>query len=146
MTWNLSPWPVNALASVSVVGAVWKARPASSTTMTPKKPCRRFVLRRRRLCHAHLLLRNERPNEDFAGPDELLYKADYDFRDVYLLTAAEDTAPDTPEHAIGGLKGWLKVFNQASLKGTVFAGGTMEDGTIAGHPELEEAEAMGRKV
>ena len=41
---NLSPWPVNALASVSVVGAVWKARPASSTTMTPKKPCRRFVL------------------------------------------------------------------------------------------------------
>lgn len=75
-----------------------------------------------------------------------LYKADYDFRDVYLLTAAEDTAPDTPEHAIGGLKGWLKVFNQASLKGTVFAGGTMEDGTIAGHPELEEAEAMGRKV
>ena len=40
----------------------------------------------------------------------------------------------------------MKVFNQASLKGTVFAGGTMEDGTIAGHPELEEAEAMGRKV
>ncbi len=50
------------------------------------------------------------------------------------------------QHAIGGLKGWLKVINKASLKGTIFAGGTMEDGTIEGHPELEEAEAMGRNV
>lgn len=47
------------------------------------------------------------------------------------------------QHAIGGLKGWLKVI-KASLKGTIFAGGTMEDGTIEGHPELEEA--MGRNV
>lgn len=75
-----------------------------------------------------------------------LYTADYDFRDVYLLTTAEATAPDTPEHAIGGLKGWLKVFYRAQLKGTIFAGGTTTDGTIAGHKELAQAEAMGKRV
>lgn len=75
-----------------------------------------------------------------------LYTADYKFREVYLLTAAEATSPDTPEHAIGGLQGWLKVFHQAKLKGTVFAGGTTSDGTIAGHPELAKAEAMGMAV
>jgi len=72
-----------------------------------------------------------------------LYTADYKFRDIYLLTAAEATNPDTPEHAIGGLKGWLKVFNKASLKGTIFAGGTTKDGTIKGHPEIEQARKMG---
>jgi multimeric flavodoxin WrbA len=75
-----------------------------------------------------------------------LYTADYSFRDVYLLTAAEATAPDTPEHAIGGLRGWLKVFKKAQLKGTVFAGGTTDDGTVRGRPEVEEARQLGRGV
>lgn len=75
-----------------------------------------------------------------------LYTADYHFRDIYLLTAAEATSDDTPEHAIGGLQGWLKVFNKASLKGNVFAGGTTDDGTVRGHKEIEQAREMGRQV
>jgi multimeric flavodoxin WrbA len=75
-----------------------------------------------------------------------LYTADYKFRQIYLLTSAEATAPETPEHAVGGLKGWLKVFRKAHLAGTVFAGGTTEDGTIKGHPEIEEAKRMGTEV
>lgn len=73
-----------------------------------------------------------------------LYTADCNFRDVNLLTTAEATSLETPEHAIGGLKGWLKVFSKATLKGTVFAGGTTSDGTIEGHPELQEAYEFGR--
>ncbi|MGN1383597.1 MAG: flavodoxin family protein, partial [Eubacterium sp.] len=75
-----------------------------------------------------------------------LYTADYNFREVYLLTTAEAVSPDTPEHAIGGLQGWLKVFRKAELKGTLFAGGTTGAGTIEGHPELEQAREMGRRA
>lgn len=75
-----------------------------------------------------------------------LHTADYRFRDIYLLTTAESTDPHTPEHAIGELEGLLKMFKKAQLKGTVFAGGTSDVGTIVGHPELEEAREMERRV
>lgn len=75
-----------------------------------------------------------------------LYYTDYQFRDIYLLTTAEATSPDTPQYAVGGLKGWLKVFNKAHLAGTLFAGGTTSDGTIKGHPEIGEARKMGAAV
>lgn len=75
-----------------------------------------------------------------------LYTADYDFRDVYLLTTAESGERDTPQHAIGGVEGWLNVFNKAKLRGVIFAGRTTTDGSIRGHQELAEAEAMGRAV
>lgn len=72
-----------------------------------------------------------------------LYTADYKFRDIYLLTTAEATSPDTPQQAVNGLKAWMKVFHKAHLAGALFAGGTFEDGTIKGHPEIEEAKRMG---
>lgn len=75
-----------------------------------------------------------------------LYTADYRFRGIYLLTAAEATSPDTPEQTIGRLKGWLKVFSKAAFKGMVFAGGTTADGTIKGHPEIDKAREMGQTV
>lgn len=75
-----------------------------------------------------------------------LYTADYKFKDIYLLTTAEDTSRDTPQQAVNGLKAWLKVFNKAHLAGTVFAGGTFEDGTVKGHPEVKEARIMGAAV
>ena len=65
---------------------------------------------------------------------------------IYLLTTAESGEKDTPQHAIGGVEGWLKVFNKAKLRGVIFAGRTTADGTIRGHRELAEAEAMGRAV
>lgn len=75
-----------------------------------------------------------------------LYTADYKFRDIYLLTAAEATSPDTPQQAINGLKAWMRVFNKAHLENTLFAGGTFEDGSIKGRPEIERAEKMGHSV
>ncbi|MEE8808340.1 MAG: hypothetical protein SOI44_07990 [Lactimicrobium sp.] len=75
-----------------------------------------------------------------------LYRVPYKFKEIYLLTTAESNDPETPENAINGLKGWLKVFNQAKLKGTIFTGGTIDDGTINGHKELEEAYNMGRSI
>ncbi len=75
-----------------------------------------------------------------------LYSSDYRFRDVYLLTTAQSAAPDAPKYAEGGLRGWLKVFNKAQLKGHIFAGGVFEAGEIEGHPELEQARKMGARV
>lgn len=75
-----------------------------------------------------------------------LYTADYRFRDIYLLTTAEATQVDTPQNAENGLMGWIKVFSKAHLSGHIFAGGTTDDGTIKGHPELLQAAEMGRNV
>lgn len=75
-----------------------------------------------------------------------LYTADYRFREIYLLTTAEATGADTPMNAENGLKGWIRVFSKAHLAGHIFAGGTTDDGTIAGHSELLEARQMGRQV
>lgn len=75
-----------------------------------------------------------------------LYTADYRFRDVYLLTAAESTSPKAPLNAENGLKGWISVFSKARFAGSIFAGGTTFDNTILGRPELQQAREMGRKV
>ena len=75
-----------------------------------------------------------------------IYAADYKFRDIYLLTTAEATDPATPQQAINGLKAWMKVFKKARLAGSVFAGGTFEDGAVKGYAEVEEAGKMGMRV
>ena len=75
-----------------------------------------------------------------------LYTANYHFKDIYLLTTAEATDPSTPNNAVNGLKGWLRVFSKAKLVGHVFAGGTTTDGNIANHPQLEIAYQMGKNI
>lgn len=44
-----------------------------------------------------------------------LYTANYHFKDIYLLTTAEATDPSTPNNAVNGLKGWLRVFSKDEL-------------------------------
>lgn len=75
-----------------------------------------------------------------------LYTANYHFKDIYLLTTAEATDPSTPNNAVNGLKGWLRVFSKAKLVDHVFAGGTTTDGNIANHPQLEIAYQMGKNI
>lgn len=79
---------------------------------------------------------------DRANP---LYTSDYRFRDIYLLTAAADTDPRTPERALSGLGGWIECFEKARLAGSVFAGGVDKAGDIAGHEALEAAYEMGKR-
>lgn len=80
---------------------------------------------------------------DRANP---LYSAGYQFRDVYMLTAAAEEGADTPEQAVHGLEGWIRCFPKARLAGTVFAGGADAIGDIEGNPALREAFEMGKTV
>lgn len=75
-----------------------------------------------------------------------LYASDYAFRDVYLLSTAAEDAEGVDAGACKGLQGWIDCFEKARFAGKVFAGGVDEAGTIAGHPALAQAEALGRKV
>ena len=75
-----------------------------------------------------------------------LYTRDYKFREVYLLTVAADDDPKTPEHAIGGIKGWIDCFEGVSLKGTLFLGGINDPNQIKNDERLEEAYKMGKNI
>ncbi len=75
-----------------------------------------------------------------------IYPSDYAFRDVYLLaTAAEadESAMDGPAKA---MEGWVDCFERARLAGRVFAGGVDAPGGMEGHPALEKAREMGKRV
>ncbi len=80
---------------------------------------------------------------DRANP---LYSADYDFRDVYLLSTAADNDEGVDARAISGLEGWIECFSKARLAGTVFAGGVNDAGEIDGHLALEKAYEMGKSI
>lgn len=80
---------------------------------------------------------------DRANP---LYGTDYAFRDIYLLCAAAEDEPATPEGTIHGLEGWIACFPETRLAGTVFAGGVNAPGEIAGHSALEKAYEMGKSI
>lgn len=80
---------------------------------------------------------------DRANP---LYSADYQFRNVYMLTAAAEEGVDTPEYAVHGLEGWIRCFPKARLAGSVFAGGVDAIGDIKDNPALQEAFEMGKTI
>ena len=80
---------------------------------------------------------------DRANP---LYSADYDFRDVYLLSTAADNDEGVDARAISGLEGWIECFPKARLAGTVFAGGVNDAGEIDGHLALEKSYEMGKSI
>ena len=75
-----------------------------------------------------------------------LYGSDYQFRDIYLLTAAAEDESSTPEGAIHGLQGWIACFEKARLAGTVFAGGVNAPGEIQNHPARKEAFDLGAAI
>lgn len=75
-----------------------------------------------------------------------LYPSDYHFRDIYMLTSADDEEPTTPSRAIAGLTGWIDCFEKARLAGTVFAGGVNDPNEVKGHHALAEAFEAGKNV
>ena len=61
------------------------------------------------------------------------------------LRLAEDEE-FVPKRAEAGLTGWIDCFEKASLKGTVFGGGVNDLGDIEGHPALQKAYEMGKRI
>lgn len=80
---------------------------------------------------------------DRANP---LYSADYQFRDIYMLSAAAEEGEETAEQAVHGLEGWIRCFPKARLAGTVFGGSADGIGEIKGNPALQEAFDLGKGV
>ena len=75
-----------------------------------------------------------------------MYRQDYAFRDVYLLTTAAEDDAETPRRAEMGLTGWIDCFGKASLKGHVFCGGVTDARDIEGNASLMQAYEMGKGV
>ena len=75
-----------------------------------------------------------------------MYRKDYRFRDVYLLTAAAEDESETPKRAEIGLTGWIDCYGKASLKGHVFCGGVDKPRDIEGNGKLQEAYEMGKNI
>lgn len=75
-----------------------------------------------------------------------LFGSDYAFTDIYFLSAAAEDEEAVDRRAVFGLEGWIACFERARLAGKVFAGGVNACGDIEGHPALQSAYAMGRKV
>lgn len=76
-----------------------------------------------------------------------LYKLDYAFRDIYLLSCAAEPGDHAFEKTRMGLEGWIECFPQARLAGSVCAGCLEGAGAVAQHPELlERAYQLGHSV
>lgn len=75
-----------------------------------------------------------------------MYTMDYKFRDVYMLTTAAETEPETPLRAETGLTGWIDCYPKSRLAGTLFCGGVDAPRTIVGNEKLQEAYRMGLNV
>lgn len=76
-----------------------------------------------------------------------LYGRDYNFRNIYLVMTATDTADFTPERAIHGLGGWVECFEEAKLADTIFLGGNTDPGDAKKHSEqLDQAYNFGKNI
>ena len=75
-----------------------------------------------------------------------LYTSDYHFRDIYMISTAAEDEEFVPKLAEAGLTGCIDCFEKASLKGTVFGGGVNDLGDIEGHPALQKAYEMGKRI
>ena len=73
-----------------------------------------------------------------------LYPKELKFRDVYVLTTAQENAPTTSKTAEAGVQAWVDNFKQARFAGSLFCGGVDGEGEIAGNSMLAEAYQMGR--
>ena len=75
-----------------------------------------------------------------------LYTSDYHFRDIYMISTAAEDEEFVPKRAEAGLTGWIDCCEKASLKGTVFGCGVNHLWDIEGHPALQKAYEMGKRI
>ena len=76
-----------------------------------------------------------------------MYGSEYNFRNIYLVMTAADTANFTPERAINGLGGWIDCYEQTTLVDTLFLGDNNDPGDANKHKEqLLEAYNFGKKI
>ena len=78
---------------------------------------------------------------------EPLFPDNYGFRRIYMLSAAQEEDPSTPERAEAGLRGWIECFEEARLEGTLFCGGVNDPAEVGQKKEaLARAYQFGREL
>ena len=75
-----------------------------------------------------------------------MYPLDYQFRDVYLLTAAAEDEEHVPQRAVAGLTGWIDCYPKSRLAGTLFCGGVNDARDIEGNTKLQAAYDLGNSI
>ncbi len=75
-----------------------------------------------------------------------LYPSDYQFRDVYFLATAAEADESAMDGPVKAVEGWVDCFEKARLAGTVFGGGVDIPGGMEGHPALQKARELGKRV
>ena len=76
-----------------------------------------------------------------------LYIADYQFREVYLLTTSAEDGEEVYQTTRGGLQGWIDCFPKASFAGLVSGGGVNNPKEVTFHPELlKQAYELGTNI
>ena len=75
-----------------------------------------------------------------------LYSRDYKFKEVYLLAVAAENEEYVPEHAIGGVQGWIDCFEGVEFKKTLFIGGVNDPNEMKKDARLNEAYLLGKSI
>ena len=76
-----------------------------------------------------------------------IFSAGHNFKDVYLLTAANDTDSRAMDGAIKDIEGWIECFEGVALKGIVKGTGANDVGDILKYKDkLEEAYNLGKNI
>lgn len=75
-----------------------------------------------------------------------IFSRDYQFRSIYLLLSCADLSPLATEHAIGSVKGWIRCFPKAELKGTAKGTGNEKPGSaLSDNLSCQKAYELGLK-
>lgn len=76
-----------------------------------------------------------------------LYGKQYNFKDIYLITASESGHKSAIDGAVKAVEGWMSCFPGTRLAGTVSGTGALAPGEIAHNTEVvEDAFRMGQSV
>ena len=76
-----------------------------------------------------------------------LYRDDYNFRNVYILSVAENDGDFVPEIAINGVEAWIDCFYKSELRGSLFCNEFLKPGEAADEKDdLEAAYKLGKEI
>ena len=76
-----------------------------------------------------------------------LYPINYNFREIYLVTAAAEAETSVMDGAVKGLQGWIDCFEKAVLKGVIYGTGMDMAGVAKTYDSaLEKAYEMGKTI
>lgn len=75
-----------------------------------------------------------------------IYGRPKQFTDIYLLMSAGEDDPSIAPRMVAQLQGWVECFPDTAIKGTIFAGGFQDAGTVDGTPAVKGAHDLGANI